>query len=321
MSKCAKIWLVIAASLVLVGVAVLGGIMTVLKWDFSKLSTNKYETNEYEISQEFKSIFVDTDTSDVVFAVSESNEYSVVCYEQKNIKHLVEVKDDTLVIKLVDARKWYEYIGINFDSPRIRVNIPSGEYEGLSVKLSTGDLEVPKELSFKTIDIRSSTGDITSAASASDAIKVKTTTGSITLEGASAGSLDLSVTTGKVTVSDVMCEGDVIVCTSTGKAHLSNIKCKNLTSIGDTGDITLREVIATGKFSIERDTGDVRFERCDASEIFAFTDTGDVEGSLLTDKVFITKSDTGDVRVPSSISGGRCEITTDTGDIEFVIVS
>ena len=86
-----------------------------------------------------------------------------------------------------------------------------------------------------------------------------------------------------------------------------------------TGDITLKNVIATEKFSIETDTGDVRFESSDAAEIFIETDTGDIIGSLLTDKIFITHTDTGRVDVPKTVTGGRCEIITDTGDIVLKI--
>ena len=61
------------------------------------------------------------------------------------------------------------------------------------------------------------------------------------------------------------------------------------------------------------------FKNCDAAELFVESDTGDVKGSLLTDKVFITESDTGRVNVPKTVTGGKCEIITNTGDIEIVI--
>ena len=61
-------------------------------------------------------------------------------------------------------------------------------------------------------------------------------------------------------------------------------------------------------------------KECDAAEIFVETDTGDVKGSLLSEKVFIPKSDTGDIKVPKTVTGGRCEITTDTGDIKIELV-
>ena len=45
----------------------------------------------------------------------------------------------------------------------------------------------------------------------------------------------------------------------------------------------------------------------------------DFFGSLLTDKVFITDTDTGSVDVPKTPAGGRCEIKTGTGDIKMEI--
>ncbi len=321
MSRTAKIWLIIAASLVLIGIIVFGGVMAMLKWDFTKLSTNKYETNNYEINENYSNISIVTNTADIVFVATDNSECSVVCYEQKKVNHSVSVKDGTLVIEVVDTRKWYEHIGINFKTPSITVYIPRGEYGALSVNGKTGDVQIAKDFSFASIDIKQSTGDVTSYASASEGIKIKTTTGNICLENLSAGSLDLSVSTGKVAVSGITSSGDVAIGVTTGKAFLTDIKCKSVISNGDTGDISLKNVIASEKFSIERNTGDVNFDRSDATEIFVKTDTGDVEGSLLTDKVFITKTDTGRINVPSSVTGGRCEITTDTGNIKISIAS
>ena len=122
-----------------------------------------------------------------------------------------------------------------------------------------------------------------------------------------------------MTVLDVRCEGDITVGVSTGKTYLTNVTCKNLMSSGDTGDISLNSVIAKEKFSIDRSTGDVKFEGSDAAEIFVVTDTGDVEGSLLSEKVFVVNTDTGEKEVPDTVTGGICEITTDTGDVKITI--
>ncbi len=314
-----KVWLVIAVSLVLIGCFVFGGVMSMLKWDFTKISTVKYERNGYEINENYKDIFVKTDTADIVFVPSENQITSVSCYEQKNVKHSVTVKDSTLVIEAVDTRKWYEYIGINFGTPKITVSIPQGEYGMLSVKSSTGDVKIPKDFKFASIDISESTGNVTNCASASEMIKIKTSTGDIFVENTAVGSLDLSVSTGNVTVSSVSCEGDVKVLVSTGKAKLNNIACKSFISSGSTGDVSLNNVIAAEKFSIKRSTGDVKFNSCDANEIYVKTDTGDVSGSLLSNKVFFTNTDTGDVEIPKTMDGGKCEIITDTGDIKITV--
>ena len=314
-----KVWLIIATSFVLVGGIIFVGVMSMLEWDFTKLSTGKYETNDHEITENFKSISIITNTADIVLLPSENSKTSVSCYEQRNVKHLVAVNDGALVIKVVDTRKWHEHIGINFGTPKITVYIPQGEYGKLSIKSSTGDVEIPKEFKFENIDISESTGNVTNYASASEDIIIKTNTGNIHVENVSANTIDLSVSTGEVTASDVTCEGDVKINVSTGKTNLTNIRCKNVVSTGNTGAISLKNVIAAEKFSIERSTGDVKFDGCDAAEISVETDTGDVRGCLLTDKIFIVQTDTGNVNVPKTVTGGKCEITTSTGDINISI--
>ena len=339
MSKGAKIWIIAAMLLILTGCIIFGGVMTVLKWDFKNLSTTKFENNKYDITEEFSSISIDTDTADIMFAISETKQGSVVCYEQKNIRHSVGVKDGSLVIDVTDTRKWYEHIGINFTNPKITVYLPQGEYSLLSVRTSTGDLEIPKELKFENIEVSDNTGDVTNNASASETVKIKTSTGKIKVEDISAASLDLSVSTGKVTLSDVKCEGDIKIKVTTGKAFMNDVFCKSLVSDGSTGDISLSNVKIEEKLSIERSTGDVRLEDTtaaefsietdtgdvdfivsDADEIYVETDTGHVKGTLLSEKIFITQSDTGNISVPESVTGGKCKINTDTGNIEISII-
>ena len=58
----------------------------------------------------------------------------------------------------------------------------------------------------------------------------------------------------------------------------------------------------------------------DAGTINIKTGTGDVSGSLLSGKVFSVTSDTGNVKVPDTQSGGLCEIHTNTGDINITVM-
>ena len=320
MSKAAKVWLIVAASLVLLGVLIVGGVMMFLKFDFGSFITSKCQTNTHEISEEFNSISVNTSTADISFLVSEDGGRRVVCYEQENLKHSVEVRDGTLFVSLVDTRKWYEHISIYSENPMVTVYLPKAEYAALTVRTSTGDVGISAELSFERIDINASTADVKCYASATGEVKIKTSTGDIFAEGLSAGSLDLSVTTGKVKVSSVSCSGDVKLESDTGDIELSGVSCKNIISEGETSDISLLNVIAKERFSIKTDTGDIKFDRCDASEMFIEADTGDVTGSFCSDKIFFAQSDTGRIDVPRTTSGGRCEITTDTGDIRLWVV-
>ncbi len=149
--------------------------------------------------------------------------------------------------------------------------------------------------------------------------KIKLDTGSIHIKDVYSGEFNLSVTTGKVSVDSVTCDGDVIVGVTTGKANITDVECRNVISTGSTGDIVLTNVIASDKISINISTGDVKLEVCDAAEIFIETDTGDITGTLLSEKIFSAKSDTGKVKVPRGVTGGICEIITDTGNIKITV--
>lgn len=319
MNKAMKIWLIIATSAVLLGVIVFGVAMSALNWDFRKLETARFETNEHEISEQFHNIKIKTDTADILFVISDDNQCRVVCYEETKAKHSVSVVDDTLVINAIDNKAWYDYIGLRFSSPEITVYLPSAAYNSLTIDDSTGDIEIPKEIRFNSMDISVSTGDVRCDASATGAIQIKTTTGDIQVEDITAESLKLSASTGEVKASGVSCKGDFGITVSTGKAKLSDIRCQNLMSTGSTGDISLLNVIAAEKVSVNRSTGDVRFDGLDADEIFVKTSTGDVRGTLLSEKVFIVSTSTGKKDVPATITGGRCEIKSSTGDIIITI--
>lgn len=319
MKKTTKIWLVIAASLTILGSVIFGGVMTVAKWDLTKLSTVKMETNTYEISEAFKGIAVGTDVADIELAVSEDGSCAVKCVEETDRKHTVTVKDNTLVIKARDNRKWFERIGIHLAAPKITVYLPKGEYNELLIRESTGAVQVPKDFAFKTVDISLSTGKVALFASVTETVKIKGTTGHIRLEELSVGSLDLAVTTGGITASNVVCQGNANIKVSTGKTKLTQMSCENLASEGSTGDITLKDVTVTEKLSVKRTTGDVKLDGADAGELSIKTSTGSVAGTLLSDKVFLTKTSTGKVRVPQTTTGGKCEITTTTGNINITI--
>ena len=76
----------------------------------------------------------------------------------------------------------------------------------------------------------------------------------------------------------------------------------------------------TEKFDIKCTTGSVHFDHSDASDIKVKTTTGGVKGTLLSDKIFFTKSSTGSINVPKSTTGGTCDLETTTGSIKIDIV-
>ncbi len=320
MKKSTISLLIAATSFVLLGLVVFAFVMAALDWDFNKLNTDPFKTNTYEISEEFKNISINTDTADIFIIPSEGESCKVVCYEQEKMKHSVAIQDDTLTIKVVNSRKLIDYIGFSYSFPKITVYLPEEHYASLQIDTDTGNVEVPDNFSFEEIRVTDDTGDIKCRASASGLIKIETVTGDINVDGISAGELNLYLSTGEVNVTSVTCEGNVSVDVDTSDVKLTDITCKSVASNGSTGYIKMKNVIAFETFTVMRDTGKVIFDGCDAADISVRINTGDVTGTLLTEKVFITETDTGDIDVPKTVTGGRCEIITETGNIKIEIM-
>ena len=320
MKMSVKISLIVAASLVVLGVAIFVIAMSINGWDFKKLSGGGLESKTYEEIGEFSNISVTTTIEDIEFMPFDGENCKVVCTERNKVSYSVAVANQTLEIKRQDDRAWYEKL-FNFGDEKMIVYLPNAEYSALSIVCSTGDIAIPKDFSFESIDVKLSTGDIECFASAKNLIKITASTGNIDIENLTVGALDLSVTTGKISIQSVNCNGEVKIGVSTGDTELSSLTCTDLISSGNTGDIELDNVIVSGEINIERSTGDVEFKRCDAAKIVVETDTGDVKGSLLSNKIFFVQTDTGRISVPHSTSGGECDVTTDTGNVIFEIVS
>lgn len=319
MKKRTIAWLVAAIVLVLVGGILFACAMTAMGWNFARLNTVEYETNTHEIREAFEDISIETSTADVLFVLSDDDVCKIVCREPKDDTHAVSVENGTLTISQGENR---QPIRINFTSAgtKITVYLPKAEYDSLFVKASTGDINVAKDLTFRTIEVQVTTGDVICSASASEAISVRTTTGDITMKGVSAESIALKVSSGKITANDIVCKSALHITVGTGDSYLTNVTCDKLSSDGNTGDISLKNVTAEKEFSITRSTGDVWFDRCDGGEIFVETSTGTIEGTLRSEKDFSAcRANTGTVRVPKTQSGGKCELVTNTGDIHVEI--
>lgn len=191
----------------------------------------------------------------------------------------------------------------------------------LDVVVSTGDVSLSGVVC-NSVNVAGSTGttEINSLFS-SGGVALERSTGHINIVGLDALSLDIVTSTGKVNASDVKCADTAKVDVSSGDITFKNLRAETLMSNGDSGDVILTDTVIAGRVDIERDTGDVEFNSFDAAEIHINVSTGDVTGTLLSDKVYIIKTSTGKIDVPDTITGGRCEITTSTGDVKISVVA
>lgn len=320
MNSTTKIWLIISFVLIIAGAVLFAGLMFKNNFNFAALDTTVYVTNAYDINDDFGNIYITADTADIDFKLSPDNSCRVVCFEKENSTHTVNIQNGALVINYNKPQSIKDTFSfINFNSPKITVYLPSNEYGELVIKGNTSDVDLPENFSFESITINATTSDVECKSSVADFINIKLTTGDVTVENITANNVTIATSTGDIEAENINCK-DFSFTATTGDAELENIKCESINSSATTGDITAENCVASGTFNIVRDTGDVTLKNSDAAEFFIKTNTGDVKGSINTPKIFITKTDTGRINVPYSVTGGKCEITTDTGDIKIIVL-
>ncbi len=314
-----KTMIIVAISLIVIGALFGAGALAAMGFDFSNFSTVAHETNNYDVTQSFSSIEITDTTSKITFEQSPVEICTVVCSEAANRKHSVTVENGTLRITKEDTSKWYENIAFNIGEETVTVYLPDKKYEHLSVTVSTGDVTIPKDFEFRSIRIEGSTSDVVCDADAWESTEVYVSTGDIMVNEVHTGKLYMNASTGKITVKGAKIDEGLRVYTSTGRITLTEVNAGDTSLTTDTGRVSMSQLTVWGELHIETDTGDVKFESSDAEKLFVKTDTGDVKGTLRSDKVFVTQTATGKIRVPKSTTGGICEITTGTGDIEIEI--
>ncbi|MBQ7095597.1 MAG: DUF4097 family beta strand repeat protein [Clostridia bacterium] len=315
-----KSWLITAGFFVICGGLLFAGALGAEQWDFTKLSSVKYETNVYEPEGDFNQMMIQTDTADISFLRSSDGKCRVECFETEKVKHRVSLENQCLKVEKEDLREWYDHIRfLVFKSPKLNIYLPQAAYDSLMITTATGDVALPAYFTFQTIKIEGNTADIECLAKAEHSLIIESDTGDIKIAANSAKSIRLSADTGDMFLSDGKAADQIKIESDTGRVRMEQVECQELLIESNTGDVFLKNTVASRRMAVETDTGDLSLKACDGGELLITTDTGDVEGTLLSEKIFIARSDTGRIEVPKTITGGRCEITTDTGDIKIDI--
>ena len=320
MKKRVKSAIITATALIILGIVVSGLGFWGMGFNLRALNTEDMICTTFETTDAFRDISIETDIADLYFLASEDGVCRVDCVDFANKTYAVNVKKGTLTIVKNDNRAWHENNGLApIGEARVTVYLPEEKYASLQIDENTGNIEMPSAFSFEQAMINTSTGGVYWFAPVSEKLSITSDTGDVEVRSTSPRSLALKTDTGDISASEVQNTQQIYIETDSGKIELINAGCMSLSANSSTGDIALKNVIANELLVIKNDTGVVVFDRSDAAEIYVQTDTGDVLGSLLSEKVFLTETDTGDVDVPKSVTGGRCEIVTDTGDISITI--
>ena len=253
------------------------------------------EVKTYVIEESFNNINIDVTTDDINIYLSDKNK--IVCVENKKVSLESKVVSDTLFINRIDNRKFYD-LSFNFNSFKIDLYLSYETIQSLNVECSTGNINIQNGFTFTNVDISSSTGSININSNVTDNLFLDNDTGNI-----------------KISNCDKM--GNIDIDTDTGNISLSNVNANKLEIETDTGDTRLTNTILKEDLNIEGSTGSVYFDGFDAANIYIELSTGDVKGTILSNKFFVAKSNTGKVIVPQTREGGECIIIVDTGDINI----
>lgn len=239
------IWIAITFCLLLVASVVL----------YSLSITVKLETNEYEIKETFENIKIITDTADIDFVLSENLNTLIICEEHKNIKHSVNVKENTLLVEVNDNRKWYEHIGIS--TSKITIYLSKNEYDEFIMESDSGNIHI-KNINANKLDLSTSTGNLKIVNTKCKNLFSESDTGNILLENVIASEkFKIETDTGDVKFKDSDAS-DIFVKTDTGNVTGNLLTDKVIFAESDTGNIDVPKVITDEKCEIITDTGDIK---------------------------------------------------------------
>lgn len=252
MKTATKIWLIIAAALTVIGAAVCAYAVSA-----DGLPAAEYTTDTVEVTERFRSVTVRCDTEDIALLPSEDGKCRVTFTEPEQTAHSVTVQDGTLMIDTNDTRKWYEHLTLfSFGSPALTLSLPQGEYDLLSVAVSTGDIRV-EHITAGTLDLSVSTGGTA-------------------LTDVTCRELSSRGSTGDLTMEDVTAAGTITARRSTGDVRMSRCDAAALEITTDTGDVT-GSLLTEKIFFAQSDTGSVHVpETATGGTCRITTDTGDI---------------------------------------------
>ncbi|MGN1048779.1 MAG: DUF4097 family beta strand repeat-containing protein [Eubacteriales bacterium] len=319
MKTAKKVAIIAASALIAVGLLISFGAIIAMDFDFSGMNTITPVTNAYSVKESFTNINIEGAECDIRLLASDDGLCKVLCSESDKISHSVEVNNKALFIKRTDNRKWYEHIGVYWGKMEIAVYLPQSDYEYLYVKSLSGNIEIPEGFSFVEADIHNTSGDIFFSANTENDLSVKNVSGKLSVSNSSPIRLDAESTSGNVTISSVKSAAELSVKTVSGDIGLRDIECKDIYAESTSGDVAFSDVYASEKIRIGNVSGQIGLYGCDASSLWINTTSGDVSGTLLTEKIFIAESVSGNISVPYSGTGGKCEIKTTSGNIKITL--
>lgn len=271
-------------------VAVVDNTLMIERVDESKWYNNiglhfgEIEITVYLPESEYEALFIDNSSG----RIDVQGDFTFAEAEVMNSSGKIEFTADVNGALKIENTSGGIYVGDN-------------SVESLSVKGTSGSIEVMNVVAMGDVEVNGSSGGI-------DVSKVE------------CANLSVANSSGSLRLSEIVANGDVNVEGTSGGVHIDDVECANLTGSNSSGKINCTDVIATGDINLKNSSGGIALEACDAANLKLSATSGSIRGTLLTEKIFQADATSGSVDVPKTTSGGVCEVTTTSGSIKMSIV-
>ncbi len=300
-----------------------GGILLALvplltvRFDFRKLNTASTVNEDTAVNEPFSYIQIAGEGCSVRLLPAEDGVCRVTYSGNEALSPTVTVRQGTLHIEQKEHRSWIDCIGFSWGEDTVTVFLPDEKYNSLSVENTSGNVTVDAIPLFRLTDIHVESGNVNVANCAVEWLSAQTTSGNIRIKDLTAETLECHTDSGKINSEGWYAEGTCRIKSKSGNVSLDEGSTGDLAVDTTSGNIKLEEVIAIGAFTVTGKSGEVELDACDGDTVTVQTASGNVSGKLLTEKTFVTSTDSGTVRVPATAGDGVCRITTRSGDIRF----
>jgi DUF4097 and DUF4098 domain-containing protein YvlB len=208
MKKGTKITYLAAAALLVIGIALAFTGLALAGWRFEGLGTKQtYEEKTFTAdAAEFYFISIEDLNRPIKLAPSSDGSIHVTYYESELEGYDISSADGKLTFTFRTRKKWYQYIGFNFDfgEKTVRLEVPAG-YDG-TIELSTQNSSISAEnlASLTALKLKTVNGDIEGVeVSVSQSLGASTTNGGVKLTDIGAKALTAKTTNGKIALSRV----------------------------------------------------------------------------------------------------------------------
>ena len=290
------------------------------------------------ISEAFKHIRIEDSECDIKLLPSADGACCVEYANCGSIRHDCFVEDETLVIRSVDERRWFEKLGIRDRQMRVSLYMPATGYETLFINTASGDISIAEGFAFLNAELKTASGDVKLSAYFEEKLSIHSSSGDITASVQGPGSVKADSMSGDVQIMGNTGEGDVAAESKSGDVKIEAVQCSFLkahTLSGDmiisdaacitanintvSGDVCARKLVASGELNAESVSGDVKLTQCDGANMYLKTVSGDIAALLESPKCFVFSTVSGHISVPQTFGEGKCEIRTISGDARITV--